>query len=173
MRHLIRTGGDRRVLDAKELAGIAEGLPLPGLADDLEGFAKTRLALRVGDAEHLVGARGPAATDPEVEATLADLIDGRDLFGDAQGVVQRKDLNRRPDAQALGPGGDGAGDEERGGDHRSNGIEVDLPQPDAVDAPGLGRVRQLERLLEGLALTHPAAHLLDEDPEVHRRLSLA
>ena len=129
------------------------------------------MALAVGHAIDVVGADDAAAADAELEAAPADVIDGRDLFGDAQGVVQRKDLNRRPDAQALGPGGDGAGDEERGGDHRANGIEVDLPQPDAVDAPGLGRVRQLERLLEGLALTRPAAHLLDEDPEVHRRLS--
>src|SRR5882762_2768264 len=168
MRVLVRTGRDRRVFDPKELARVAEGFPFPGLPDDLEGFAKACLALSVRNSEHLVGARRPAATDPELEPTVADLIHGRNLFGDAQGMVQRKDLNRRAHPQAPGPGGDGAGDEERRGDHRARRIEVDLPEPYTVDSPRVGRVHQLERFLKGRGLAEPVAHLLDEDPEVHR-----
>src|SRR2546425_11234675 len=84
MGELIRARRDCRVLEAVILASVAEPLPFPGLQDDLQGLAKARLTFCIGNLVHVVGPRGSAPTDPEIEATLADVIYGRNLFGDAQ-----------------------------------------------------------------------------------------
>src|SRR5207253_10720343 len=57
--------------------------------------------------------------------------------------------------------------QERGGDHRARGGEVDLAEPDTVHAPGLGHVGQLEGVVECRDRAGPATHLLDEEPEMH------
>ena len=44
---------------------------------------------------------------------------------------------------------------------------MDLAQPDAVRAPGLGALRRLERVAERGGLARPLAQLLDEDADVH------
>src|SRR5207247_8844300 len=103
MRLLIRARGDRGVGEAVELAFIAEGLALPGRQDDLQGFEEPRLALLVGNAERVVGARASASAHAEIEPSLAQVIERRDLAGDAERVVHRKELYRRADAQAPGP----------------------------------------------------------------------
>ena len=51
-----------------ELALVGEGLALPRLAEDRQRLLEARLALPVRDAERVVGRRGAAATDAEVEA---------------------------------------------------------------------------------------------------------
>src|SRR5262249_51373984 len=56
MRALVGARRHRRVVDAVELALVAERLALPGLADDLERLAEARLALGVGNAVGVVGA---------------------------------------------------------------------------------------------------------------------
>src|SRR5262249_4246157 len=63
--------------------------------------------------------------------------------------------------------GDRRGHLERRGDHRASRREVDLAEPDAIGAPGLGPVRQLEDVPEGAGLAGPLTHLLDEESEVH------
>jgi hypothetical protein len=170
MGQLIRAGGDGGVLEAIVLARVAEGLALPGLEDDLERLAEARLALRVRNTVHVVDAREAAAADPEVEAPLADVIDGGPLLADAPGVVQRKDLDRHPDPQALGARGDRARHHDRRGEHRSGGREVHLAQPHAVEPPRLGRVHELKPFAErgGLVAAAPVLEL-HEDAEVHQR----
>src|SRR5439155_12436920 len=101
MGELIRARRDCRVLEAVILTSVAELLALPGLQDDLQGFAKARLTFFIGNPVHVVGTRGSAPTDPEIEATLADVIYRRNLFGDAQRVVQGEELNRRPDRKST------------------------------------------------------------------------
>jgi hypothetical protein len=44
---------------------------------------------------------------------------------------------------------------------------MDLPEPDAVDAPGFRPVGLLEDVPERLDLARPVTNFLDEDPEVH------
>src|SRR5207247_477287 len=78
MRNLVRPRRDRRVLEAVELALVAERLALPRLADDLERLAEARLALAVGDPVDVVGARDAAAADPELDGLVhpaAHLLD--------------------------------------------------------------------------------------------------
>ena len=79
----------RRLLELVELPVIAEGLSLPRLAQDGEALLEAGLALAVGDAEHVVGARGAAAPYPHLEASLAELIERGGFLGDAQRVPQR------------------------------------------------------------------------------------
>src|SRR5256886_12769862 len=119
MRDLIRTRRDDRVLDPIELARVAERLALPALTDDLQRFAKARLALAVRHAIDVVRPHDAAATDAELEAPFADVIDGGDLFGDPQRMVQGQDLDGGPHPETAGAGGDRARHLERGGDHRA------------------------------------------------------
>ena len=167
MRHLVGPRRDRRVPDAIELALVAERLARPRPPDDIERLAEAGLALVVAHPVGVVGAHDAAAADAELEAPLADVVDGGDLLGDAQRMVQRQHLDRGADPEAARAGRDGARDLERGGDDRAGGREVDLAEPDAVDPPRLRAVRRLEDVPERPGLGGPVAQLLDEDPDVH------
>src|SRR4030095_16380403 len=59
-----------------------------------------------------------------------------------------------------------------GGHTRAARREVDLPEPQAVDAPGLGPVGQLEDVPESRGLGRPVTHLLDEQANMHDVASL-
>src|SRR5215831_159727 len=165
--------GDGDVLELVELPRVAEGLPLPGGENDFQRLEETGLALSVRHAESAVGARAAAAADAEVEASLAQLIQGGDLAGHAQGVVQGQELDSRAHPEALGAGHGPARDEERGGQHRASRIDHHLSEPHDIEAPGLGGRDELRDLLEGLGRVDAAANLLDEDSEVHLALSRA
>src|SRR3990172_6574361 len=173
MRLLVRARRDGRGLEAVERARVAERLALPGFLDDRERLAEAGLALAVGNAEDVVGARGFAAPDPELEASLAEVVHGGDVLGDAERVVQRQDLHRRPDADPLGAGGDRGGHRDRRGEHGAARVEVDLAQPHAVEPQGLGGVHGLEAFAERVGLADSGPQLLDEDAEVHRGARVA
>ena len=108
MGKLIRPRHNGRVLDPIELSLVAEGLAGPRAPDDLERLEEACLAFGVRDAKHVVGAHRAAAADPILEASFADLIDGRNLFGDAQRMIEREDLYRGSHAQAPRARGDRA-----------------------------------------------------------------
>src|SRR5262249_41050133 len=167
MRLLIRPRGDRGVLEAVELSLVAEGLALPRFLDDLERFAEARLALPVGNAEDVVRARGAAAPDAELEAPLAQVIDGGRFFRDAKRMVERQDVYRGAHVDALGAGGDGRGHCDGSGDDGAAGVEVDLAEPDAVEAQGLRGGYRLEALAKRVGLAEPRPGFFHEDPEVH------
>ena len=169
MRLLVRAGCDRRLAEAVELALVAEGFSLPGLQDDLERFEESRLALLVGDAERVVRTRAPAAADPEVETSLAQMIECRHLTGHAERVVQRKKLYGRSHPQAPRPGHDPARHQQGRRQDRAGGVDEHLRQPHDVEPPRLARVDELEELAERVALTGAAPYLLREDSEIHAR----
>jgi hypothetical protein len=160
-----------RVRDFVELAVVAERLTLPREANDLERLAKAGLALAVGNAVGVVRADDATPTDPELEASLADVIERRDLFGDPERMIQGQDAHGGADAKPARARGDRARDLQRGGDDRPHRVEVDLAEPDAIDAQRLGALRRLEGLAERGRLAEPLSHLFDEDPEVHGGLS--
>ena len=169
VRPLNRARGDGDVGEPKEPAVVAERLALPRLEDDLERLEEARLALLVRDAEGVVAPRAAAPADAEIEAPLAQVIERRDLAGDAQGMVQGQELHGRAHAHAPGPGGDPARDEEGGRQHRAGRVDQHLGQPDDVEPPRLRRVHQLEHLQKRVGLAGPAARLFQEYPEVHGR----
>jgi hypothetical protein len=95
------------------------------------------------------------------------VVDGGDLLRDAEGMVQGWDLDGGADPDPAGAGGDGAGHLQRGGNDGAGRSEVDLAEPDAVDAPELGPVCHLEDIAKRGRLARSVAQLLDEDTEVH------
>src|SRR5206468_8210686 len=116
MRLLIRPRDYGGVLKAIELPLVAERLSLPRLPDDLQRLAKARLTLPIWNAEDVVGARSPAASDSQLEAAFAQVIDGGGLFGDAQRVVERQHVHSGADVHPLGAGGDSGGHRDGSGD---------------------------------------------------------
>src|SRR5262245_11270009 len=167
MRHLVGTGHDGGIPDAVELPLVAEGLARPAEPDDVERLAEAGLALAIRHAVDVVRPHDATAADAELQAPRADVIERGDLLGDAPGTVQRQHLHGGAHAQPPGAGGEGAGHLQGGGDDGPRRREVDLAEPHAVGAPGLGAVGQLEHVAEGGRLVRPLPHLLDEDPEVH------
>src|SRR5437773_2633946 len=86
MRLLHRARHQGEILEAVIAAAIgADGLG-PGELDDVEALGEAVLALLVGDAVGVVGARERAATDAENQPAAADLVDRRGLLGEAQRV---------------------------------------------------------------------------------------
>ena len=59
----------------------------PRALNDFEHFDEAFGALAIRDAVGLIGAREPAAPDAENQPAMADVIDGRSLFGQAQGLT--------------------------------------------------------------------------------------
>src|SRR5262249_39117445 len=137
-----------RVLEAVELALVAERFALPRLEDDFERFVEARLALRVVDAVDVVDTWEAAAAAAEVEAAVAELADRGRLRRDAQRIVERQDLHGGPHAKPLGPRGDGGGDGDRRGQHRAAWREVHLAEPGDVEAPGFGDVDEVKSFLK-------------------------
>ena len=68
---------------------MREPLLRPRLAENLERLDEAVAALAVGNVEALVVARQPAPADAELEAPLGDVIHGRDVLGQSQGVAER------------------------------------------------------------------------------------
>src|SRR5262249_45404193 len=132
-----------------------------------ERLAEARLTLPVGNAEDVVGARGAAASDAELEAALAQVIDGGGFLRDTQRMVEGEHVHRGAHVDALGAGGDGGGHRDGRGDDGAAGVEVDLAEPDAVEAQGLCGVHRLEALAKRVGLAEPRPGFLHEDPEVH------
>ena len=106
-------------------------------------------------------------TSDELDPALTDVVQSGDVLGDMDRVGQGQEHHCQADADALGPGSDGAGDRDGGGQDADRGKMV-LRQPDRADAEGLGCVHQRKALGKGLTVRHPlAARELDEEPAVH------
>ena len=83
-------GDDRDAFDIEEAAMVGDPIACPGLADDLEPLAEaiTVLGNRNAKGPEVIGHRTPA--DTELDATVADNIEGRDFLGNAQRMRQRQ-----------------------------------------------------------------------------------
>src|SRR5262249_21632136 len=125
-------------------AGERELFLGPGALDYFEDFSKALRALAIGNAVGLVGPRKTAAADAENQPSMANVIDGRGVFGPTQWLEQRHEPKRRADLDVLGAGGNRAGDRHRHRAHRTLGRHVNFGQPDGVETPALGGVDLLE-----------------------------
>ena len=85
-----------QVIEREIFARVREPLLRPGLENDVERFLEALAALVVRHAVPRVGARKATAPDAEVEAPLADLVDGGGFLGGADGVTQRRTLTPVP-----------------------------------------------------------------------------
>jgi hypothetical protein len=146
---------------------VAEGLALPGLQDDLERLEEAVLALGIRHTERIVGAGGSAPADPEIEPSVAQVIERGDLTGDAQRMVERQELHRRAHAQAPGLGRDRAGHQERRREHGARRVDEHLGQPQHVEPPAFPLPRELLDLLKPALLAAALTQLLGKYPEIH------
>jgi len=113
----------------------------------------------------LVAAR--RAPDPEIDAAGMDRLQHPELLGHLERAVVRQHHPARADPDAARHRGH-LGDQHLGARSREAGGGVVLGQPVAVIAPAVRGPRQLERLVNGVGGSAPAAHRrLVEDPDAH------
>ncbi len=94
----------------------------------------------------LVGAWSPA--DAQVDPAREERGQGAELLGDDQGRVVGQHDAAGADPDGRGPPGD-VGDDHRGGGAGDAGHAVVLGEPEAVEAPALGVLSQVERAAKG------------------------
>ena len=106
----------------------------------------------------LIGTGEPASANPQIEPTLADVVQRRNLLSHADGVSQRQNQYAGANSNALGALCDG-GCENHGsrddGRHPSCACwrgEVTLSEPNAVESQIFSHMSHLERFVEGLPL---------------------
>ena len=158
-RLLIGLRGQLDVVEAVILAFVRKAVFGPRPLQDFERLGKALAALAIGHAIGFVGPRETAAPDPENQPAMADLVDRRDLFGEAQRMAQRQYLDPGADLDPLGARRDRARQGQRGGAHRAFRRDVDLGQPHRIEPPALGRVDLLEGDPESVLLGHPGGPL--------------
>ena len=168
MRLLVGQGRQRGVGDGVVLALVGEGFALPGQQDDVQRLLEAFPAFAVVDAHDVVGPHVAAAADAELETAFAELVDGGRFLGDAQGMDQRQHLDRHADAEPLGAGRNGGGDDYRRGQHGAVGVEVHLAQPHGIQSQLFGQVDFLKGFLECVGVGGVAADVeVRVDSEVH------
>src|SRR5580704_2953940 len=120
------------ILKVEELALEGDGLAGKGTADDFEGLVGARAALLGRHAETLKLFALEADPNAKLEATAGDHINGRNVLGQADRIVQRHQQHPGCDADPVGTGGD-----RRGGGQDRGKIavfdEVVLGQPDIIE----------------------------------------
>jgi hypothetical protein len=167
---LIRLGHDADVLELEVLALMREALLL---GEDLERLEESVPALAVRDVETLIVPGKSAPAHAELEPPLGEMVDRRDVLGQAQRVAQREHLDRDADLDAPGARRQRRCDHQRRRKYRSILLEMDLGEPDGVEAHVLRRLHLAQRIVEGRRLAHPRrARELREQAEFHPTLPL-
>src|SRR5262245_55198670 len=168
VRLLVRLGDGAHVAELEVLALVREPLLGPRLQEDLERLVESLLALFVGDVEPGVVPGEAASPHAEIDAALADVIERRDVLGQAQGMDEGQHLDCEPDLHVLGPPGDRRPHDEGRGQDRALLLEVQLGQPHGVVAEVLGDGHLRQRVVEGLCLVDARTPLeLGEEPDLH------
>ena len=93
---------------------------------------------------------GPSA-EPHNEATTADIVDQRDLFGQSDRMVQRHLGDRETESDALRAPGQGRRERDRI-DIGADAVEVMLRQPHHLHAELIAETRLGQRLLDDLLI---------------------
>ena len=127
-----------------------------------------------GDAEPLVLPAGQPPPDTEQHPPAGEVVEQRDLLGDAHGIVPRKDHRPGPEQDALGPCRHVGEEHDVVGAERVV-LEVVLDGPQGVETEGVGQHPQTHLLGDdlpvgdvGTVATGLEHHL---DPDVHSRSS--
>ena len=93
MRRVERLRHNANILVIVVFASEREALLGPRPLDHFEHLGKAFGAFAVGNAVGLVGAREAAATDPEDQPAMADMIDGGGIFRQPQWLAQWQNLD--------------------------------------------------------------------------------
>ena len=112
---LVGFGHETYVVERIVVPLIGKALVGPRPDDDFQELVKAPLAFPVGNVVALVGYGHTAASDSELESSLAHVIKGGGFLGDSQWVAQGKDINGCADLNSCGPASDCRGDDEWSG----------------------------------------------------------
>ena len=150
MRPLVHARSQRGQAHLVVLAVVREGLLGPRARQDLEGLAAPLAAVVAAEpvADELVLVVERAAADADIQAAATQVVEQRELDGEADGMAEGELDHREADAHARGARGERA--------REGNGIAVDglagevvLGEPDAVEADVLGPARLDEQIVDG------------------------
>src|SRR4029453_11791270 len=95
------------------LALVGEALLGPRQPHHVKEFSKAFSALGVGDVIPLVRPGKATTADTEIQAALADVVQGRYFLGHAYRMAERQHQHRRAYPNTGRFGGDSGGDEDR------------------------------------------------------------
>ena len=142
-----------RHVQIPEPALVLECAAFESAGHDRLGLVEARLRLVVVDAETLivVDVVGAAAAQPDDQPTLGQVVEHRDLLGEAHRVVQRGLDHREAERGALQRDCQRAGERDRVG-IGADAVEMVLAEPDHV---GAELVRQ-HRLAQVSPMTAPS-----------------
>jgi len=96
VRLLERLGHDADVLELEVLALVREALLRPRRGEDVERLEEPVTAFAVRNVGALIVAGQAAAAHPELEPSLAEMVDRRDVLGQAQGWLSGRTWTAMP-----------------------------------------------------------------------------
>ena len=114
MGFLVRLGYQAHIPEGIVLALVGEALLGPRQLHHVKEFPKAFPALGVGNVIPLVRPGKATTADAQVQAALADVVQGRDLLRHAHGMAERQHQHRRPYPNTGRFGGDSGGDDQGG-----------------------------------------------------------
>jgi hypothetical protein len=165
MRLLERLQHHRHVLEAVEFALEGENVGGQPLLDDAHASGLARAVGRV-DAEKADLDRRHAAPDAHLQAPAAHLVEHADLLDQPQRVVERQEIDQRPEPEPLRALRHGSHEQAgRGGEAQRRAVVLgQMIGVEAVPVVGLG---QPHAVLDLLAERHAAVVHVLEDAELH------
>src|SRR6266851_1299008 len=112
---LVGFGDDADVVELEGPALEREALLGPRFEEDVECLLESLAAFLVRDVEARVVAGQPASSDAELEPSLAEVVERRDVLRKMERMRERQHLHRDADLHATRARGDGRGNDERRG----------------------------------------------------------
>src|SRR5689334_19480870 len=101
-----------------------EALGGPRLQNNLQILVEALPTLGKWRVKAVVRVRESATPDPELYPPLTDVVQSSDVFGEADRIAQGQQDDSKPNADALGAGGDGGGNCDGGGEYTEGGKMV-------------------------------------------------
>ena len=147
MRLLQRPQRYRHVLIDEVFALVGERVGRQAGADAVERIDEdvARVVVRDLVEAELVGR--DAAADADLEPAVAEMVEHADFLDHAQRRIERQQIDQRPEPHAFGRARERA-EIDAGNRHHVEGRGVVLGDVQAVDAGGVGRLGELEALVE-------------------------
>ena len=144
-------GANFQIVTLVVLTLEGELLSGPGLQDDLKILFEPSPAFGEGRVERVMMVGKGAPSDPEVQPTLADMVQSGGFLSDPNRIVQRQQQHAETQPDPLGTHRQGGGYNERSGQDAERG-EMVFGQPNRVHTHALRLVDECETLGECLLI---------------------
>ncbi len=155
-----RARAQHRDLDVPEPAAMSEFLACPGPGQDRLRLLQPRPSLGGIDAVApiFVDVVRRAVPEADHQPALAEIVDQRELFGQADRVMERGLRHREADQGTVRGNGNRGGEAHRI-DIGANAVEMVLGEPDRIEAEGVGEPCLRQSLLDHRAVLRRIAAL--------------